>query len=179
MKIEISFVSPVENTIARLVLGCAAAGLALLILALAICWSWLRLRAEIPELRQQASELQRRQADFDVAARTLKNAAELNDIRRRIGELNGLAPGGRDISELLAALENVMPAGAVLKSMRYSGDQDEAVLEVESTDAAFLPALEKGNPFPRLTLLKQSKPERGAAMLYEIRLSGGTDEPDV
>jgi hypothetical protein len=141
-------------------------------------WRWLQARAEIPELREQMLDLGRNQSDANADGEISKTVEELSDIRFRIRKLNGLAPGGgHDISEILFALETIMPPNTVLKSFNYQRDEDAAVLEIESGDAAFLAVLEKSNPFARMTLLKQSKPQKGEMLVYEIRLAGSADGP--
>lgn len=165
MKFKTNFTFP----FGRLVPVLITAGWCLVFLALAgaagLSVSAVADRRANPGLKSDLEDL--RKSPVEKAPLTaMPSNQDLNELRRRLKELNALeAGGGRSVSAVLSRLEGLLPPGARLLSFQQDQLSGEIQLTLEAVSledlSKVLSALENDNAFTKVNLNKQSQSQGG------------------
>ncbi len=166
MRIGTNFSFPFDRGLPVLIgLGWGAALLSLA-LAVGLVLDGIRLRGENPALQKKVAELRMEPVPAGSSP-ALPSAGDLFELRRRLGELNGLeAGGGPSVAGLLTRMEKMTPPGVRLLSFQDDRDSGGVQLVAEALNlddlSHFLETLEKSNDFSRVNLAKQTQAQDGS-----------------
>jgi Tfp pilus assembly protein PilN len=179
MKLQTNFSFPFDQlALALALLGWGTAVLGLL-WAVAMGWGVLQFMRETPQLKDTLEQIQENHVTPPQPA-SMPSPQELDDLKKHLKGLNALeVGGGRQVSSLLAGLENLLPGGARLLSFQQDQRSGEVQLVVEALSledlSQFLAALERDSFFSKVTLTKQSRSQgkSGNWIQFSVDLSEG------
>ena len=146
------------------------------VLAGAAAWlaaAALELRAEVPRLQTRLARVEAQLAEAPRQA--LPPVAELEALRRRVGDLNRLSGvRGWTTPQLVRWLAGELPDNVYLVSLHHRPREGEAMLVAESPSAealtGFLLRLEREPRFAEVLLSRQGAASGAGLVQFEIRV---------